>query len=78
MWPRAGAVSAVDGAATLPLLSLPDETGKAMPLLSLEGYRAEFKYLRRVLHRIDLRGPAVKTDGWNYNIAEAEWPFMSY
>lgn len=49
-----------------------------MPLLSLEGYRAEFKYLRRVLHRIDLRGPAVKTDGWNYNIAEAEWPFMSY
>jgi hypothetical protein len=71
-------ISAADSAATLPLLSLKDETGQTIPLLSLEAYRAEFKYLRKVLHRVDLHGPAVKTDGWNYNIPEAEWPFMSY
>jgi hypothetical protein len=46
--------------------------------LSLEGYRAEFRYLRDVFHRIDLEGPPVLTDGWTFNIPEAEWPFMSF
>ena len=36
LWLRTSAVSAADGAATLPLLSFPGETGKAMALLSLE------------------------------------------
>jgi hypothetical protein len=46
--------------------------------LSPEGYRAEFRYLREVFHRIDLDGPPVLTDGWTFNIPEAEWPFMSF
>jgi len=46
--------------------------------LSIEGYRAEFRYLRDVFHQIDLDGPPVLTDGWTYNIPEAEWPFMSF
>jgi hypothetical protein len=46
--------------------------------LSPEGYRAEFRYLRDVFHQIDLDGPPVLTDGWTYNIPEAEWPFMSF
>ncbi len=46
--------------------------------LSLEGYRAEFWYLRDVFHRVDLEGPPVLTDGWTFNIPEAEWPFMSF
>jgi hypothetical protein len=41
-----------------------------------ESYRGEFRYLCDVYDAIDLEGPAVKTDGWNNNIAEAEWPFM--
>jgi hypothetical protein len=46
--------------------------------LSPEGYRAEFRYLREVFRQIDLDGPAVLTDGWTFNIPEAEWPFMSF
>jgi len=46
--------------------------------LSPEGYRAEFRYLRDVFHLVDLDGPPVLTDGWTFNIPEAEWPFMSF
>jgi hypothetical protein len=46
--------------------------------LSVDGYRAEFRYLKEVFRGIDLDGPAVMTDGWTYNIPEAEWPFMSF
>ena len=57
---------------------LKDETGHSMKLLSLDAYRAEFRYLRTVFHKTDLAGPAVQTDGWNFNISEAEWPFMGF
>lgn len=39
--------------------------------------RAQFRYLKKALHAIDLKGPPVKTDGVSTNIAEAEWPFMA-
>ncbi len=55
-----------------------DESGRTLKLISLEGYRAEFRYLSSVFHKTDLSGPAVQTDGWNYNIAEAEWPLMGF
>src|SRR5579872_3038151 len=51
-----------------------DEKGQILPLFSPEAYRAEFRYLHRVFHKTDLTGPAVETDGWTYNISEAEWP----
>src|ERR1700722_572622 len=55
-----------------------DEKGQVLPLFSPEAYRAEFRYLHRVFHKTDLTGPAVETDGWTYNISEAEWPFMGF
>ena len=55
-----------------------DEKGQVLPLFSPEAYRAEFRYLRMVFHKIDLTAPAVQTDGWTYNISEAEWPFMGF
>ena len=55
-----------------------DEAGHAVKLQSLEAYRDEFRYLRTVFHKTDLSGPAVRTDGWNYNIAAAEWPLMGF
>lgn len=55
-----------------------DENGRPLNLLSLEAYRAEFRYLRTAFHKTDLSGSAVQTDGWNYNISEAEWPFMAF
>lgn len=70
------ATNASDPVAFLTKLEIQDEKGNALPLLSPEAYRAEFRYLRRIYHQIDLKGPAVETDGWTYNIPEAEWPFM--
>ncbi len=61
-----------------PALAVTNESGAAVPLFSAAAYRAEFKYLRRVFHETDLKGPSVETDGWTYNIAEAEWPLMSF
>lgn len=63
---------------TFSAFELKDETGHSVKLLSLEAYRDEFRYLRSVFHKTDLAGPAVQTDGWNYNISEAEWPFMGF
>jgi hypothetical protein len=65
-------------ALTPPILNLEiyDEKGKPVHMLSEEAYRAEFRYLRRVYHEMDLKGPPVQTDGWTYNISEAEWPVM--
>lgn len=57
--------------------SAPGEETEVINPLSPEAYRAEFRYLRDVLREIDLAGPAVETDGWTYNIPEAEWPFMA-
>ena len=42
-----------------------------------EACRAQFRYLKKALHAIDLKGPPVMTDGVSTNIAEAEWPFMA-
>src|SRR5581483_831104 len=64
--------------ARLPILEVKDEKGHVLPLFSPEAYRAEFHYLHQVLHKTDLTGPAVTTDGWTYNISEAEWPFMGF
>jgi hypothetical protein len=61
-----------------PALEVRDEAGRLVPLFSPEAYRAEFLYLKESFRKIDLTGPAIKTDGWNYNIAEAEWPFMGF
>lgn len=61
-----------------PSLSVRDTNGHSIPLLSLEAYRAEFRYLKQTFLQIDLNGPAVVTDGWTTNIAEAEWPFMAF
>jgi hypothetical protein len=55
-----------------------DEKGVSLPLFSPEAYRAEFRYLRAELKKTDLAGPAVQTDGWTYNIPQAEWPFQSF
>ncbi|MEW6307103.1 MAG: hypothetical protein AB1705_26870 [Verrucomicrobiota bacterium] len=52
------------------------ESRDAQLLVSPAACRAEFRYLRRVYRQIDLSGPAVQTDGWTANIAEAEWPFL--
>src|SRR5437870_3267178 len=57
-------------------LEIKDDKGHPLPLLSAQAYRAEFRYLRKTYHQIDLKGPPVETDGWTYNIPEAEWPFM--
>lgn len=72
------AAAAVLSSPLLPSLSILDESSNAIPLLSLEAYRAEFRHLRKTLHEIDLSGPAIETDGWTHNIAEAEWPFMAF
>lgn len=60
------------------VLEVKDEKGHVLQLFSPEAYRAEFHYLRKVFHKTDLNGPAVETDGWTYNISEAEWPFMGF
>ncbi len=56
-----------------PALGVRDSNGNFLPLFSLAAYRAEFRYLQRVYHQIDLAGPAVETDGWTHNIPETEW-----
>jgi hypothetical protein len=61
-----------------PSLTAEDPDGHSLPLLSLEAYRAEFRYLRRTFLQTDLKGPTIVTDGWTTNIAEAEWPFMAF
>src|SRR5678809_1316972 len=61
-----------------PSLTAEDATGQRILLLSLEAYRAEFRYLKRIFLETDLKAPAVVTDGWTTNIAEAEWPFMAF
>lgn len=55
-----------------------DSDGHSIALLSVEGYRAEFRHLRRVWHGTDLKGPPVETDGWTHHIPEAEWPWMGF
>ena len=61
-----------------PSLTITNDSGVAIPLFSAAAYRAEFKYLQRIFRETDLQGPPVQTDGWTYNIAEAEWPLMSF
>ena len=38
--------------------------------------RQEFRHLAHEYHKIDLGGPPVKTNGWDENFQDAEWPFM--
>jgi hypothetical protein len=64
--------------AHFPAFAVLDEKGASLPLFSPEAYQAEFRYLRDEFKKTDLAGPAVKTDGWTYNIPEAEWPFQSF
>jgi len=61
-----------------PSLAITNDNGLPVPVFSAEAYRAEFKYLQRIFHETDLKGPPVATDGWTYNIAQAEWPLMSF
>lgn len=46
-------------------------------LYSIDAYRMEVRYLSRKLGEIDLKGPPIITDGWQTNIAEAEWPILT-
>ncbi len=57
--------------------STPTTNRPAASLNSAEAYRLEVRYLSRKLGEIDLKGPPIITDGWNTNIAEAEWPFLA-
>jgi len=61
------AVTNLPSGELFPSLSIAEESGKAVVLLSLEAYRAEFRHLRKTLHEIDLKGPAVETDGWTHS-----------
>src|SRR6185503_10632443 len=76
--PEIGTAKGHSPSILFPSLSVKDTNGHSIPLLSLEAYRAEFRYLRRTFLQTDLTGPAVVTDGWTTNIAEAEWPFMAF
>ncbi len=60
------------------MFEVKDEKGHILPLFSPQAYRAEFKYLRKVFDKTDLTAPGIQTDGWTYNISEAEWPFMGF
>jgi len=60
------------------MIAAHDDHGNSLPLFSTDAFHAEFRYLRTEFQKTDLSGSAVKTDGWNYNIAEAEWPFMAF
>lgn len=61
-----------------PSLTAEDTNGHRIPLLSIEAYQSEFRYLKKIFHQTDLKGSAIVTDGWTTNIAEAEWPFMAF
>lgn len=61
-----------------PALAVTNESGKSVPVLSLEAYRLEFRYLRRVCHAIDLSGPATKMTGLQRDVPETQWPFMQF
>ncbi len=67
-----------DSQVLFPAFEVRDENERSLPLFSVKAYRAEFLHLHKAFHKIDLTGPAVKTDGWTYNISEAEWPFMGF
>lgn len=61
-------------------LAQTSQIGGSAPLNSpeaREAYRAQYRYLKDVVHGMDLKGPAVVTDGVTTNIAEAEWPFLT-
>jgi len=73
---RANHAGSQEQFALLTRMQIKGDAGKVLGLLSPEAYRAEFRHLRRKFHEIDLKGPAVETDGWTHNIPEAEWPFM--
>jgi hypothetical protein len=73
-----GAGTTMGSQAHFPMLAVSDERGTSLPLFSPEAYRAEFRYIRDELKKIDLTGPAVQTDGATYNIPQAEWPFQSF
>jgi hypothetical protein len=76
--PVASALTQTNRQTQLPALPVVDENGVSVMLFSREAYRAEFRYLRDDFRNVDLAGPAVKTDGWTYNISEAEWPFLGF
>jgi len=67
----------VDHYVHLPAFTVSNQNS-TIHLFSLEAYRCEFLYLNDQLRRIDLKGRPVSTDGWTHNIAEAEWPFLSF
>ena len=73
-----GTVGETNRQTHLSAFAVPDEKGASLPLFSSEAYRAEFRYLRDEFQKTDLAAPAVKTDGWTYNIPQAEWPFMGF
>ena len=61
-----------------PSLAVTNETGVRLSLLSIEAFHAELGFLSKRLQQVDLSGPRVQTDGWSRNIAEAEWPFLTF
>jgi hypothetical protein len=61
-----------------PALAVTNESGISVPLLSPEAYRAEFRYLQRVCHSIDLSGSARRMTGLQKDVPETQWPFMQF
>jgi hypothetical protein len=55
-----------------PALAVTNESGRTVPVLSLEAYRAEFRYLRRICHAIDLSGSAKKMTGHQKDVPETQ------
>lgn len=77
--PRAGGTAALFAAvgSTDPF-SLTDDSGTRVSLFSPEACWAEFRYLRRVCHEVDLDGPARRMTGWQHEVPETQWPFMQF
>lgn len=64
--------------ALIPVMALTNNLGQSVPLFSRDAYRAEFHYLQRVCHGVDLSGPPVKMTGLQVDVPETQWPFMMF
>jgi hypothetical protein len=78
----AGASENKTGVALLPSLcpelTVSSESGRPLALFSREAYRAEFRYLRRACHAMDLSGPASRMTGLQSDVPQTQWPFMQF
>ena len=61
-----------------PELAVTNESGLPVALLSRDAYRAEFRYLRRVCHAVDLSGPGGRMTGLQSDVPQTQWPFLQF